>query len=325
MIRSRHLASAAAEPRTTCSSSIRRRSCSPCLISASPCATSTTCWHACSTTACASSSCCAPTSTAGWPTCPPDRPRRECHRTRRDVERGGVATGDHRAGPARRPRRRAGAGDRSARRRPRTVRRSAVAVGGSPANLAEAPRSVIRPSRPIRSGGGVRGALDATAEDSPPRTARVRSRPKRGACSCGWRPAEGGAWAERPLLREEVVGGAAPLVTAATLETLAAGRIVTLSALTSNWCTTPCSSTGTGCVAGSRTGSTVTDLVERLGNAALGMESPVDSGRRTSSAGLWLEAALDWQADNPDDVTGLEREFIEDSGPCRARRPARRA
>jgi DNA-binding SARP family transcriptional activator/WD40 repeat protein len=161
-----------------------------------------------------------------------------------------------------------------------------------------------------RAGGGVRGALEATAEDaylSLPDTGRLEAR--RLLVRLATRQA--GVWTRRPLLTGNL-DGPGTLVSASTLQALAAGRIVTLSAhhvelvheaLLENW---------PRLRGWLDERSAVADLVEWLGTAARGWES---GGREDAdlARGPRLQAALDWQADNIEDVTPLEHQFITSS------------
>jgi DNA-binding SARP family transcriptional activator/WD40 repeat protein len=162
-----------------------------------------------------------------------------------------------------------------------------------------------------RASGGVRGALEATAEDtymslSEPGRLDARRLLVRLATR------QGGVWSRRPLLRDDVVAGPEPLVGASTLQALTVGRIVTLSAhhvelvheaLLEHW---------PRLRGWLDERSAVADLVEWLGNAARAWES---GGREDSDLvrGPRLQAALDWKAENRDDVAPVEREFITSS------------
>jgi len=162
-----------------------------------------------------------------------------------------------------------------------------------------------------REGGGVRGALEATAEEaylSLPDAERAGVR--RLLVRLATR--QGGVWSRRPLPRDVVVDGPAPMVSAATLEALASGRIVTLSAqrvelvheaLLEHWPRLRDWLDERAAVAG---------LVEWLGTAARAWDS---GGREDAdlARGPRLQAALDWRAGSRDDVAPLEHDFITGS------------
>jgi WD40 repeat protein len=161
-----------------------------------------------------------------------------------------------------------------------------------------------------RASGGVRGALEATAEEaylSLSEAGRLEAR--RLLVRLATR--QGGVWSRRPLLMDDI-GRPATLIGGSTLQALTVGRIVTLSAhrvelvheaLLEHW---------PRLRGWLDERSAVADLVEWLGNAA---QAWVSSGREDSDLvrGPRLQAAIDWQADNLDDVTPLEREFIMSS------------
>ena len=159
-----------------------------------------------------------------------------------------------------------------------------------------------------RAGGGVRGALEATAEDaylSLPESGRLEAR--RLLVRLATR--QGGVWSRRPLRRDDEADGAMALVTPSTLQALTIGRIVTLTAnrielvheaLLEHW---------PRLRDWLEERSAIADLVEWLSGAARAW----DSGGRDDSdlvRGPRLQAAHDWHAENRDDVTPLEREFI---------------
>jgi DNA-binding SARP family transcriptional activator/WD40 repeat protein len=159
--------------------------------------------------------------------------------------------------------------------------------------------------------GGVQGALEATAEDAYLSLSAAGCLEARRLLA-RMATRHGGVWSRRSLLRDTVVDGAVPLVSAATLQALTAGRIVTVSAqhvelvheaLLEHW---------PRLRAWLDERSAVSDLVEWLGNAARAWES---GGREDSdlARGPRLQAALDWQAENLDDVAPLEHEFIANS------------
>jgi DNA-binding SARP family transcriptional activator/WD40 repeat protein len=159
-----------------------------------------------------------------------------------------------------------------------------------------------------RASGGVRGALAATAEDaylSLPEARRHEARH----LLVRLATRHGGVWSRRPLPRDSVVDGPAPLVATTTLQALTNGRILTLSAhhvelvheaLLDHW---PRLRTWLD------ERSAVAELADWLGSAARSWES---GGREKSDLvrGPRLQAALDWQAANVDDVAPLEHEFI---------------
>ena len=162
-----------------------------------------------------------------------------------------------------------------------------------------------------RESGGVLGAIAAAAEEAYLSVPEI-CRPEARLLLVRLVARQHGVWSRRPLPRDTVVAGPAALVAPSTLEALATGRILTVSAhdvelvheaLLDHW---------PRLHHWLEERSAVADLVDWLGSAARSWES---GGRDDADLvrGPRLRAVLDWQADNTEDIAPLERDFVNAS------------
>lgn len=158
-----------------------------------------------------------------------------------------------------------------------------------------------------RAAGGLRGAIEATAEDAYAELPAIgQAQARRLLVRLAAR--HGSVWTRQPMPRDWL-GADERLVDGRTLELLARRRIVTLSAdrvelvheaLLDHW---------PRLRGWLDERAAVAELAETL---AVSSQAWADGGRRESDLirGARLQAGLDWQNDAPDDVSPLEAEFL---------------